>query len=72
MGSTQEPLETWFLRVLNPGYGYTVEVNGRKVTRRGQLTTSLLRQHLGLDGRGPEYLAIRPNRRTSWIALDID
>ncbi len=72
MGIERESLEGWFLRNLNPGYSYVIEESGRKSTRRGSLTASLLRHHLGLDGGEPQYLAIRPNHKTSWIALDID
>jgi len=68
----KEPLEEWFLRVLNPGYGYVIEKQGRKSTRPGFLTSGLLQHHLGLAGGEPQYLAIRPNTTTNWIALDID
>ena len=72
MRLAQEPLDDWFLRALNPGYGYVIEEQGRKPTRPGFLTAGLLRQHLGLAGGDPQYLAIRPNRTTTkWIALDI-
>ena len=73
MRLAQEPLDEWFLRVLNPGYGYMIEEQRRKSTRAGFLTAGLLRQHLGMAGGYPHYLAIRPNRTTTnWIALDID
>ena len=73
MRLAQEPLDEWFLRVLNPGYGYMIEEQRRKSTRAGFLTAGLLRQHLGMAGGDPHYLAIRPNRTTTnWIALDID
>ena len=73
MRLAQEPLDEWFLRVLNPGYGYVIEEQRRKSTRPGFLTAGLLRQHLGLAGGDPQYLAIRPNgKATNWIALDID
>ena len=73
MRLAQEPLDEWFLRVLNPGYGYVIEEQGRKSTRPSFLTAGLLRQHLGLAGGDPQYLSIRANRTTTnWIALDID
>lgn len=49
-----------------------IEEQGRKSTRPGLLTAGLLRQHLGLANGDPQYLAIRPNTTTNWIALDID
>ena len=72
MGIEHERLEEWFLRVLNPGFGYVIENCGRKSTRFGMLTASRLKEHLGLAGGQPQYLAIRPNTKTSWIVLDID
>ena len=72
MGIERERLEEWFLRVLNPGYGYVIENCGRKSTRRGMLTASHLKEHLGLASGQPQYLAIRPNKTTNWIVLDID
>lgn len=72
MGFNRERHEEWFLRVLNPGYGYVVEKNGRKSTRSGWLKATLLAQHLGLCGGHPQYLAIRPSKTTNWLALDID
>lgn len=72
MGFKRERLEEWFLRVLSPGYGYVVENSGRKATRSGWLTASLLAQHLGLAGGQPQYLAIRPNKTTNWLVLDVD
>ena len=72
MGFKRERLEEWFLRVLSPGYGYVVENSGGKSTRSGWLSASLLAQHLGLAGGQPQYLAIRPNKTTKWLVLDID
>ena len=72
MGTKREPLEEWFLRILNPGYSYVIEESGRKSTRRGWLTASLLARHLGLPGCQPQYLAIRPHKMTNWLVLDID
>ena len=73
MHLAQEPLDEWFLRVLNPGYGNVIEEQGRKSTRHGFLTAGLLRQHLGLAGGDPRYIAIRPNgTATNWIAPEID
>lgn len=72
MGFKRERLEEWFLRVLSPGYGYVVENSGGKATRSGWLTASLLAQHLGLAGGQPQYLAIRPNKTTNWLVLDVD
>ena len=72
MGFNRERLEEWFLRVLSPGYGYVVENSGGKATRSGWLTASLMVQHLGLAGGQPQYLAIRPNKTTNWLVLDID
>lgn len=72
MGFKRERLEEWFLRVLSPGYGYVVENSGRKATQSGWLTASLLAQHLGLAGGQPQYLAIRPNKTTNWLVLDVD
>ena len=54
MRLAQEPLDEWFLRVLNPGYGYVIEEQGRKSTLPGLLTAGLLRQHLGLAGGDPQ------------------
>ena len=68
----KEPLEEWFLRVLNPGYVYIIEKQGRKSTRPGFLTSGLLHHHLGLAGGEPQYLAIRANTTTNWIAPKID
>ena len=68
----RERLEEWFLRALSPGYGYVVENSGGKATRSGWLTASLLAQHLGLAGGQPQYLAIRPNKTTNWLVLDVD
>lgn len=73
MHLAQEPLDEWFLRVLNPGYGNVIEEQGRKSTRHGFLTAGFLRQHLGLAGGDAQYLAIRPNgTATNWIAPEID
>ena len=72
MGFKRERLEEWFLRVLSPGYGYVCENSGGKATRSGWLTASLLAQHLGLTGGQPQYLAIRPNKTTNWLVLDVD
>ena len=61
------------LSVLKPSYGYMIEEQGRKSTHPSFLTAGLLRQHLGLAGGDPQYLAIRANRTTTnWLALDID
>ena len=54
MRLAQEPLDDWFLRALNPGYGYVIEEQGRKSTLPGLLTAGLLRQHLGLPGGDPQ------------------
>ena len=72
MHLAQEPLDGRFSRRLNPGYGYAIKEQGRKSTLPGLLTAGLLRQHLGLADGDPQYLAIRPNTTTNWIALDID
>lgn len=65
-------LASWYLEALNPGWGYLVEVNGVKVMRPGWPSADLLARHLGLDGEPPAYLAIRPSRRTRWVAIDVD
>ena len=50
----KEPLEEWFLRVLNPGYAYVIEKQGRKSTLPGFLTSGFLHHHLGLAGGEPQ------------------
>ena len=66
-------LSEWFLEAFNPGWGYLVQVGGSKQFRRGYPDIGLFRNHLGLDGNDPRYLAIRPNSKTTpWVAIDID
>lgn len=65
-------LASWYQEAFAPGWGYLVEVDGVKVMRPGRPTADLLARHLGLDGGSPAYIAIRPSRRTSWVAIDVD
>ncbi|GEM_PF-5089654 len=65
----QVPLDERFSRLLNPGYGYAIEEQGRKSTLPGFLTAGLLRQHLGLAGSYSKYISIRPNTTTNRLHL---
>ena len=53
-------------------YGYGIKKGGSIAARRGWISPSDLKSHLGLGGKDPHYLAIRPSNWVGWAAIDID
>jgi len=71
-GSQEEKAAAWYYTMFCQAYGYGVKKGGSICTRRGWITASDLENHLGLKGKAPHYLAIRPSKWVGWAAIDID
>ena len=71
-GSQEQQAAAWYYAMFCQAWGYGVKKGGSISTSRGWITTSELGSHLGLGGKDPQYLAIRPSKWVGWAALDID
>ena len=71
-GSQEDQAAAWYYTMFCQGYGYGIKKGGSISSRRGWLPPSELDNHLGLGGKDPHYLAIRPSKWVGWAAIDID
>ena len=71
-GSQEQQAAAWYYAMFCQAYGYGIKKGGSIAARRGWISPSDLKSHLGLGGKNPHYLAIRPSKWVGWAALDID
>ena len=71
-GSQEQQAAAWYYAMFCQSYGYGIKKGGSIAARRGWISPSDLKSHLGLGGKDPHYLAIRPSNWVGWAAIDID
>ena len=71
-GSQEQQAAAWYYTMFCQAYGYGIKKGGSISARRGWISPSDLKRHLGLGGKNPHYLAIRPSKWVGWAAIDID
>ena len=71
-GSQEQQAAAWYYTMFCQGYGYGIKKRGSICARRGWIHPSKLMSNLGLEGKDPQYLAIRPSKWLGWTAIDID
>ena len=71
-GSQEQQAAAWYYAMFCQAYGYGIKKGGSISARRGWISPSDLKSHLGLGGKDPHYLAIRPSNWVGWAAIDID
>ena len=71
-GSQEQQAAAWYYAIFCQAYGYGIKKGGSISARRGWISPSDLKSHLGLGGKDPHYLAIRPSKWVGWTAIDID
>ena len=71
-GSQEQQAAAWYYAMFCQAYGYGIKKGGSISARRGWISPTDLKRHLGLGGKNPHYLAIRPSKWVGWAAIDID